>query len=122
MPPTEVRPQTFAVLQQPDSASKRGTVSAKASWYLLLGYFTCTSFSVQNPIYPVFKVHRTYCLVFAFQYKTIVQRLGFLLYKDSASKLSTYLRRKRRGFRPMITRMNLISPIIDNSLGSTISC
>ena len=57
-------------------------------------------------------MHRTYCLVFAFQYKTIVQRLGFLLYKDSASKLLIYLRRKRRGFRPMITRMKKFSWIL----------
>ncbi len=40
-------------------------------------------FSAQNPIYPVFKVHRTYCLVFAFQYLVIISCLKLLLCKAS---------------------------------------
>ncbi len=83
MPPTYVRPQTFTVLQQPDSEGPAVRFGLKLPFYLLLGHFTYASFSTQNPIYPVFKVHRTYCLVFAFQYKVIISCLKLLLCKAS---------------------------------------
>ena len=43
---------------------------------LMLGYFTCTSFSAQNPLYPVFLVLITYCLVFAFCRTKILYNAG----------------------------------------------
>ena len=66
-------PQTFVpISENPLPLAHRYGVSQFAFFYLLLGYFTCTSFSVQNPIYPVFKVHCTYYLVFVFQYTVIL--------------------------------------------------
>ena len=107
MSPTEVRPQTFAVLQQPDSDSPSVRCLAKRlstccldilpvrayRQKLLMGETPKTAllrFSEQNPRSPVFKVHRTYCLVFAFGYKIIIQYPKALVSKDYGSKMPTY--------------------------------
>ena len=66
---------------------------------MLLGDFTCTSFSVQNPLSSVFKVLTPPCLVFAYLVDaTIIQRLEFLLHEDFDSKLSRYIQRELRSF------------------------
>ena len=50
---------------------------------LMLGYFTCTSFSAQNPLYPVFLVLISPCLVFALLVNTsILQRANPLAHED----------------------------------------
>ena len=94
--PTLVRPQTFDPLQSPDSDSPSVRFGLKLlstccldilpvrayRQKLLMGETPKTAllrFCAQNLIYPVFKVHRTYCLVFAFQYKVIVSYLATLV-------------------------------------------
>ena len=55
MPPTEVRPQTFAALQQPDSDSPSVRLE-KSKLTLRLKDFTLASTPAKNPISLVFEV------------------------------------------------------------------
>ena len=55
MPPTEVRPQTFTVFQQPDSASPAVRLE-KSKLTCGLKDFTLASTPAKNPISLVFKV------------------------------------------------------------------
>ncbi len=72
----------FANLASSLFGSARPYSETKMSLTLLLGYFTSTSFSVQNPLYPVFLVLILPCLVFALLADTIIiLRLKPLSYK-----------------------------------------
>ena len=76
MPPTLVRPQTFTVFQQPDSASPAVRLESfiLTSW---LEYFTCSNTCEQNLIYSLIEVAD---LVFV--YTTIVQRFKTFVFED----------------------------------------
>ncbi len=78
MPPTLVRPQTFTVLQQSDSASPAVRFKSfdLTSWF---EYFTCSNTREQNLIYSLFEV-LTVDLVFV--YKNIVKQFKPLIFKD----------------------------------------
>ena len=64
-------PQTFIPISENPIPIAHRYGFSKSFLYLLLGCFSCTSFSVQNPIAPVVKVQYLQ-LVFAFQYGVIL--------------------------------------------------
>ena len=78
MPPTLVRPQTFTVLQQPDSTSPevRLESSTLTSWFK---NFTCSNTPEQNPRSLVFEV---LIVDLVFVYKNIVQQFKILVFND----------------------------------------
>ena len=95
MPPTLVRPQTFTVFQQPDSASPAVRLESfiLTSW---LEYFTCSNTCEQNLIYSLIEVLIARHFVarvplvkesvevadLVFVYTTIVQRFKTFVFED----------------------------------------